>query len=189
MLNKVDAIRIDRKYIKSRKREQLLYIFLCLGCSNEMALQVSYIPQHSGYCRKCQATFRHHGEVKPFLSLYKRFQRAAKKRNHSFALTYEQFLWFTEIGICRYCGDPVQWTEHDHGPFNLDRKDYSKGYTIDNVCVCCSKCNYMKSRFFTEKEFAATMTFIKLWRNLSEIDKKELEYVILSWNDILQEVE
>ena len=35
---------------------------------------------------------------------------------------------------------------------SIDRIDNSKGYTIDNIVLCCFRCNYTKSDFFTEKE-------------------------------------
>ena len=37
---------------------------------------------------------------------------------------------------CFYCNDNVK--------IGIDRVDSSKGYTIDNVVPCCSKCNWMK---------------------------------------------
>lgn len=34
----------------------------------------------------------------------------------------------------------------------LDRKDNEKGYVKDNIVLCCSRCNLIKSNFFNEEE-------------------------------------
>ena len=46
---------------------------------------------------------------------------------------------------CYYCGSIIETV-------GVDRVDNNKGYTLDNVVPCCSKCNYMKNSN-TEKEF------------------------------------
>lgn len=42
--------------------------------------------------------------------------------------------------ICHYCGEEP--SEELNG---IDRKDSNKGYSLDNVVPCCTKCNYMKN--------------------------------------------
>lgn len=53
---------------------------------------------------------------------------------------------------------------------NLDRKDNSRGYDIDNVVVCCGRCNYAKGSHFTHDE----------WKKIGIVIKgfKKREYVI-----------
>lgn len=86
---------------------------------------------------------------RPYERLYNAFIRSSKKRKYNVDLTYEQFLDFTNVLHCYYCGDIVEWDKHHssdlryHG-YNLDRKDNEVGYTKENCVVCCPLCNYMK---------------------------------------------
>ena len=53
--------------------------------------------------------------------------------------------------VCFYCGKPpskIKKTPKNYGEFvynGIDRKDNSKGYTLDNCVSCCEFCNFMKS--------------------------------------------
>lgn len=71
------------------------------------------------------------------------YKSQAKKRKKDFVLTKEQFEKIIN-GECYYCG-----TKNKIG---IDRKDNSKGYTIENSVSCCRICNWMKLTL-TEKEF------------------------------------
>lgn len=85
--------------------------------------------------------------LRPYEGLYHgllRRCRVSKRR----AMTYEEFVSFTVIHSCFYCGDPVRWAKHlssGYAACNLDRKDNSLDYTAANCVVCCSPCNTMKS--------------------------------------------
>jgi len=66
-----------------------------------------------------------------------RIKRSAKQRSIHFSLPfklYEGKLWGKP---CHYCGCDIEVT-------GLDRKDNSKGYTLDNVVSCCWGCNTKK---------------------------------------------
>jgi hypothetical protein len=71
---------------------------------------------------------------------------------------------------CYICGSPPVLKEgkmHDKVgrkvPINgLDRIVNEKGYTMDNVRPCCSKCNYMKHKL-PDEEFLKHIELI--WRN------------------------
>ena len=71
-------------------------------------------------------------------------------------MTFSEFLEFTKIDKCHYCGNQITWTSHRHNReiyhgYNLDRKDNDDGYTKDNCVVCCEVCNYMKRMMTVEK--------------------------------------
>lgn len=71
-------------------------------------------------------------------------------------LSYEEFLTFTRIPECHYCGAVIPWHPKMAGKNNayyLDRKDNDKGYTTDNCVVCCSRCNWAKANRFTYEEW------------------------------------
>lgn len=103
---------------------------------------------------------------RPYEALYNSVARRSKSRYDS-SLTYEQFLSFTKEDRCGYCYAPVVWAEfaitnHGHtAAYNLDRVDNSKGYHVDNLIVCCGRCNKAKSDHFTHDEWMEAMTFLR----------------------------
>ena len=99
---------------------------------------------------------RYKGKASWLSKIYLQYQSGARKRNLTFELTLEQVELLTQSD-CRYCG--VKPAHRDsvvykvHSPLNgIDRKDGSKGYTIDNVVTCCTTCNRMKMAL-NESEF------------------------------------
>lgn len=53
---------------------------------------------------------------------------------------------------------------------NLDRKDSVKPYTLDNVVVCCWRCNKVKNTTFTYTEWLELGQVIKSWGLLAELE-------------------
>ena len=74
---------------------------------------------------------------------------------------------FTNQSKCYYCGETLIWNKHSKngmsGPYNLDRMDPLKGYSIENCVPCCGLCNYTKSDNFTYDEM------IKIGKVIEEI--------------------
>lgn len=71
-------------------------------------------------------------------------------------LTYEDFLTFTEQQRCHYCLADLTWTEYNGtGRYNLDRKDTTQGYIVENVVPCCQRCNKGKCDSFSYQEWYA----------------------------------
>jgi hypothetical protein len=89
--------------------------------------------------------------------LYAHYEYGAKKRNHSFELSKEEFIDLVQQN-CSYCGNPPiekQYSKGSNGPClanGIDRIDNTKGYTLENCVTCCGVCNRMKSTM-TQKEF------------------------------------
>lgn len=56
----------------------------------------------------------------------------------------------------------------------IDRKDNSKGYTLENICLACWTCNHLKGDILSElemKEFAERILapkFKKMLENIKE---------------------
>lgn len=87
--------------------------------------------------------------------LYDGYKRRATK---GFDLTIEQFHDIAQQN-CYYCGiKPTQVVDlkrNGYGTYTyngIDRRDNTKGYTIDNVVAACGMCNVMK-RHYTEEQF------------------------------------
>ena len=96
-------------------------------------------------CGCSQRQFR----LRPYESLYNWLVEHSTRYGKFGNLTYEEFVEFTKVKECHYCGSRVYWAEysiHVNGnSYNLDRKDNRLGYTKDNCLVCCATCNRMKS--------------------------------------------
>lgn len=70
-------------------------------------------------------------------SKYKRTIKQAKQRGLDFSLDFETYQKIISQG-CFYCGENKN--------NNLDRKDNSKGYVLENVVPCCPDCNFSKRK-------------------------------------------
>lgn len=101
---------------------------------------------------------------RPYEALYNRLEKLNRGR-WPIKLTYEEFVEFTKIKSCEYCGNAVYWTESNTAmngsKYNLDRKDNDKGYTKDNLIVCCTKCNYGKSDRYTKNQWQQLVWFMQ----------------------------
>lgn len=123
-----------------------------------------------GYTKSCGCLRKALNYNVPYYWLYRILVKGIhEKRYHDFTndiMTYEDFLTFTNISQCHYCGEPVIWSEHTlykepytrgkvrniDRRYNLDRKNNSIGYTKENCVVCCSLCNYIKGKTLTYDE-------------------------------------
>jgi hypothetical protein len=94
-----------------RKYRLNSYDHRCHGCSAERAKLDSKSPNRK----------------------FKDYKSSAKKRNHAWNLTKNEFMNFWKTP-CSYCGDNIE-------TIGLDRMDNNLGYNMDNVTACCETCN------------------------------------------------
>jgi hypothetical protein len=85
---------------------------------------------------------KNHLRGQTIASKFKMYISSAGRRNHSFELSFEEFVVLFN-GFCNYCGK-----ENSRG---IDRIDNKIGYTKENSVPCCSVCNKMKIHY--SKEF------------------------------------
>lgn len=157
-----------RTYIYTRKKLQknkylkreIVNVFKCKDCTNELHLRNSDINKSTGTCRVCSDKRGSGGKktrIKPYQALFNTFKYKTKKDGKKNTLTYKQFLEFVNYKYCHYCYDNIYWTEFNlnknGSSHNLDRKDNNKGYSIDNCVPCCWKCNEAKSSSYTYEEW------------------------------------
>jgi hypothetical protein len=115
--------------------------------------------------------------------LLKDYRAGACKRGIDFELTFDEFVSIMEQD-CVYCeGKPevheyeLQYMQKTQKPWahnGIDRVDSSKGYTLDNVVPCCSKCNYAKHEM-TREEFKEWLERAYKHLILNERNEKEEE--------------
>lgn len=178
MLKKEDA---TRTIAGSKTQPGRRFVFPCIVCACEIFVRSGALKKHSGTCGSCNNK-KTKNTLPPYVWLYNRLLREAAKRDISVDLTFEQFLLLTDIECCRYCGKRINWYKHSRkggAGANLDRNDNSKGYSVDNVCVCCYTCNTRKSNWLNSDEFQAINDFLRLYRKLP--DNRELMNTILCW--------
>lgn len=103
------------------------------------------------------------------------YLRNAREKNISFELSFEQFLYLVQQN-CFYCNSELSnlmKSLSNNGDFKyngIDRKDNTKGYTIDNCVSCCETCNKAK-RDMSFEEFIRWGK--RLGNNLNQIEEKE----------------
>jgi len=98
-------------------------------------------------------------QLASFNCVFNVFKHGAKKREHDFSLSKEEFRKLTSQS-CIYCGKlPEQCFKCHEGELNgvykyngLDRVNSDLGYTIKNSVPCCGICNRAKNTL-TVNEF------------------------------------
>jgi hypothetical protein len=113
----------------------------------------------------------------PYFHLYTYLKRNAKWRKKIFHLNFEEFVEFTKIEKCHYCGRNILWAKHSNhesSPYNLDRKNNNLGYTKTNCVVSCKECNYVKSNKYSYEEM------IKIGLVLNEIHRIRTDKFVLA---------
>lgn len=128
----------------------LYYVLPCTKCGKNRRVARSKTKEDNGLCRNCAT------RIRPYEALYNSL--CCQKRNieKGIQLTYEEFVEFTSIDSCEYCGNNVRWTKYSRkkngNRYNLDRKNNDLGYFKDNLVVCCKTCNRVKREAFTYEE-------------------------------------
>jgi hypothetical protein len=96
------------------------------------------------------------------------YKSLLKRSKHIVRITYDQFVSFTAIKDCHYCGAIIPWqkyrTKHSGSGSFLDRKDSDGAYEMGNLVVCCARCNYGKSYRFTYDEWVQIGNLIRSWK-------------------------
>lgn len=102
--------------------------------------------------------------------LYYEYIRSAKKRKKCFELTKEQFKHLTSQN-CIYCNkvpSKIYYKPRCNGEYvynGVDRKDNSKGYTLENSVPCCYACNTIKGEHLTFEEAKVAIQAVLEYRS------------------------
>lgn len=170
----------EEHHIKNEKyRGRIIMVFSCseVGCQNTLRVPPHKKTQYIGKCQSCLK------KKKPYGVAFNRLKINCRKKRLTNSLSYLDFLKFTKVKNCHYCESKVEWIKFKLGknssvPYNLDRKDPSKGYSIDNCVVCCTLCNKVKNNIFSYEEFKLIGKTIKQILSNRNIGGKRPEWVI-----------
>jgi len=136
-----------------KRQKQAFYLCIC-ACGIKKPVKAQSLK--NGRSTSCGCGPTGHGRKRPFEATYNTL--VAKEPHRSRGFYYKDYLSFTSIKICHYCGARVMWLPHrkkepkSYG-HNLDRKDNNKGYSKINCVVCCGSCNRTKGDRFSYEEF------------------------------------
>lgn len=87
--------------------------------------------------------------------IYACIKHSASKRRQVFSLSQEDFKkWYEkQLKICAYCKrtekDVIKDRNNQYNRLTIDRKNNSKGYELNNLTLCCHKCNLIKGENFS----------------------------------------
>jgi hypothetical protein len=89
---------------------------------------------------------------------YASIKSSAKKRDIDLSLNISEFIdWYiSQPPECYYCEiqiNELKKIKRKKSIMTIDRKENSLGYTLDNICLACFRCNNMKSNFFKSNEW------------------------------------
>ena len=160
MLKKENAHRVSKRNYRNGS-SQRIYHFYCLECNKELNVQISAFKRHSGKCQRCSQL----GE--PYFFIYNELKNHRNKKVE-FNISFEDFKKIIENNFCHYCSKELHYNKHSRQwgknlsrAHQLDRKNNSKGYILNNVVPCCWTCNRLKSNEFTYEEFLLLSPILK----------------------------
>lgn len=118
-----------------------------------------------GYDRRCVPCVRQRAKEKAYSpkGRYQNARSVAKRESHEWHLSQDDFTALVACP-CSYCNGAVNPTS-----LGLDRKDNSKGYTLDNAAPCCTRCNRVKNDHFTFEEM------LQLGQTIQDIDAMRIK--------------
>jgi hypothetical protein len=160
MLYLKDAIRIEKyRPPGGNGGPKNQYIFKCKNCTNEIKIKaLSRLKTATGLCVTCNNRMMHPRalearRIRPYENCFNTLTRAAQIRNIKVEIIYEQFLNFVKVQHCHYCNYLIKWKKYGNSGYNLDRKNNNGSYSLDNLVVCCFKCNKGKREIYTYEEW------------------------------------
>jgi hypothetical protein len=85
--------------------------------------------------------------------------RALKKHDKDFNISYEQYLNIVKENKCTYC----KGTLPVNG-YGLDRIDNGRGYSLNNVVPCCGRCNIIRGENLSHIQMILISPMLEIFR-------------------------
>jgi len=99
--------------------------------------------------------------------IYAHIKGGANHRSIVFNLIKEDFVkWYeNQEKICIYCGriedEAIKDRNGNYKRLSIDRKNNNLGYQLDNIVLCCHRCNTIKSKTFTYEQMIRVGNILK----------------------------
>ena len=152
-INKLTVIGFDHK----DKRYRHYYLFKCDCGKSKIIHGAAVISGNTKSCG-CLSSENHRNRHTEMIktkqgtktAIYLQYKRHAISRGYSFNLSKDELISISQQN-CFYCGEEpnnLKKTKNDREGFlysGIDRKNNTKGYSLDNCVPCCKICNYAKS--------------------------------------------
>lgn len=145
-------ITVTNQYVG--KRNKTFVDYKC-DCGKEVTEKLLANVKLQASCSICQYRGKHNKEYgwASFIQVYNGYKGNAKHGRsgvREFLLSKEDAMKLFK-GNCFYCGSPpskIRKNKRYYGEFvynGIDRKDNTRGYTLDNCVSCCEFCNMTKN--------------------------------------------
>lgn len=161
----------------------------CTHCKETKLLNDFHLSKtNSSWCKKCHSleTMKTRAKnpekykkyyketiTRPSL-IYARKKANAKLKKIEFTITKGEFLdWYTKQElVCHYCSiNPKDYKQTSDKlllrktNLAIDRTDNDLGYTLENITLCCDRCNLIKNKYFTyeDMKFIGAVIVRKKW--------------------------
>ena len=142
-----------------------MQLIVCAKCgvskpSKDFCLDKRHRNGHYSFCRKCHNKYR---DYTSFPARFSYWKKNAKKKGWEFDLNLQdiQSLPF----VCHYTGKELTTNPNHQNTVSLDRVDSNKGYTKDNVVLCCEIVNRMKQELSCKDFFSYCRLIIHIADN------------------------
>lgn len=157
---------------KSRKYGKFNYVVWLCHCDCGNSKWVKGCNLRAGRCNSCGCARQENKNwgQKPIARNSKYFfqswlniwqRKSVKRRDLEFSLTLTDLdnLYDNQGGVCYYTGQPLILATgskfcYAESNISIDRIDNAKGYTVDNVVLCCKMVNVCRN-VLTQSEFIA----------------------------------
>ena len=142
---------------------------ICTNCGRTLD-ESEFYKLHKGkgklraQCKSCALGYvRQYYSIGTLAGRFHRIRGGARSRGIDFAIDLEVFVgWFRLQRMnCHYCGSPLTKTNGHKSQltdWTFDRKDNKKGYSLNNIVLCCRRCNMAKGSWFTETQMLEIAT-------------------------------
>lgn len=94
---------------KAESRKNKTFWYCKCDCGNYKEVYANHLKD--GLTKSCGCLHKEVVRKRPYEHIYNTIKKAAKETKREIELTYEEFLDFTKIKACYYCGDEIQWIE------------------------------------------------------------------------------
>ncbi len=111
--------------------------------------------RYRSYCKACSSKYQSSYFTNTRTGQYHKLLCSAKRNGSEFTLTVDGVAKLYKQNICYYCNRRVTigfGRKHKLTDRTVDRKDNTKGYTVDNVVIACRRCNLMKGEWLTAEQ-------------------------------------